>query len=283
MQPDSASVSGASSRKFSASGAANRFRIAGRRPLAAAGEVSKTGKFRLSAWPSPALLMLAVLGACQQPGTAERQKLRQQAWEQRLAETEALSQSLQQSNEALRRENLQLQRELSRLRREDASVQVETVRQELAELQRLSEALQASNPGGIEALVGSQGPILRLDEGLLFASGSHQLSEQGQGLLQQLAGQLRDSFAGGDYRVQVLGHTDDQPVQRQAERYPKGNLQLSCARALEVADFLQRHGVPESWISVAGFGPWQPVASHGDEQGRKQNRRVEILVLPALD
>jgi outer membrane protein OmpA-like peptidoglycan-associated protein len=73
--------------------------------------------------------------------------------------------------------------------------------------------------------------------------------------------------------VDVVGHaSSDGP-----EDY---NQRLSEQRAVSVADYLIRQGVLRDRLFVAGRGESQPIASNDTEQGRAQNRRVEITLRP---
>jgi len=76
-----------------------------------------------------------------------------------------------------------------------------------------------------------------------------------------------------DSRVQVLGHTDNTGSAAH-------NQGLSERRANAVADVLMNGGVAFSRIETIGRGEDQPVASNLTEEGRAQNRRVEIVILP---
>ena len=76
--------------------------------------------------------------------------------------------------------------------------------------------------------------------------------------------------ANPDLRVEVQGHTDSTGA---AER----NRQLSLERAQSVAAALGLYGVEANRLVPRGFGPDQPVADNADEQGRQQNRRVELV------
>lgn len=73
--------------------------------------------------------------------------------------------------------------------------------------------------------------------------------------------------------VQVVGHTD-------SEGDATYNLGLSHRRAGSVADVLQADGVGYDRIRTSGRGEDQPVASNLTPEGRAQNRRVEIVVIP---
>ncbi len=77
------------------------------------------------------------------------------------------------------------------------------------------------------------------------------------------------------------GHTDSVPVKKPQtlERFPHGNLQLSAARAVEVAaSMIEDAGIARENVIVMGFGPNDPVAPNTTAEGRQQNRRVDIFV-----
>ncbi|MFK7753231.1 MAG: OmpA family protein [Sedimentitalea sp.] len=74
-------------------------------------------------------------------------------------------------------------------------------------------------------------------------------------------------------RVQVVGHTD-------SEGEADYNLALSQRRASSVADVLQADGVTFDRLLTTGRGEAQPLASNLTPEGRAQNRRVEIVVVP---
>ncbi len=74
-------------------------------------------------------------------------------------------------------------------------------------------------------------------------------------------------------RVQVVGHTD-------SDGSATYNLGLSQQRANAVADVLQAGGVGFERLSVIGQGEANPIASNLTPEGKAQNRRVEIVVIP---
>jgi outer membrane protein OmpA-like peptidoglycan-associated protein len=76
-----------------------------------------------------------------------------------------------------------------------------------------------------------------------------------------------------DSSVQVIGHTDNTGDATY-------NLDLSLRRATAVGDILQADGVAGGRIAPVGRGEEQPLASNLTEEGRAQNRRVEIVVIP---
>ena len=73
--------------------------------------------------------------------------------------------------------------------------------------------------------------------------------------------------------IEVAGHTDSVG----SDAY---NQQLSERRANSVAAYLASHGVAGTRVVTVGAGEGHPVASNETEEGRAQNRRVEITIVP---
>ncbi len=119
--------------------------------------------------------------------------------------------------------------------------------------------------------------VIHLPQDVLFPSGSATLSAEGRRTLSEVASVLAELE---DRRFQVEGHTDNVPIA--TSRFPS-NWELSSARALSVVHLLVENGVAPENLSGAGYGEFQPVASNDDPEGRRRNRRIEIVMLPNLD
>jgi chemotaxis protein MotB len=77
--------------------------------------------------------------------------------------------------------------------------------------------------------------------------------------------------------LRVEGHSDDQPIHTAAFQ---SNWELSTARALSVLLLLVNDaGFDPKKVSVSGFGEYKPVASNDTPEGRKMNRRVDLVVV----
>jgi OOP family OmpA-OmpF porin len=101
-----------------------------------------------------------------------------------------------------------------------------------------------------------------------FESGSAKLSDGGMESLKP----LRDLLAAHPMaRAEIVGHTDSGG----SEEY---NQALSEARAQAVADFLVEGGVSREQLIVEGDGELFPIATNETEEGRAQNRRVEVTI-----
>jgi chemotaxis protein MotB len=119
--------------------------------------------------------------------------------------------------------------------------------------------------------------VIQLPQDILFASGSAEIGGEGRATLLEV-GQVLGEL--DDRQFQVEGHTDDVPIS--TERFPS-NWELSSARALSVVRLLIQAGVAPDNVSGAGYGEFQPVATNEDADGRRLNRRIEIVMLPNLD
>jgi chemotaxis protein MotB len=114
---------------------------------------------------------------------------------------------------------------------------------------------------------------------ILFDSGSVEINEKGKQLLLVVAESVR---AHKDESILVEGHTDNLPLgPALKEKFPS-NWELSVARAAAVVRFLQKEGglQPER-LSAHGYSFYRPVASNKNREGRRQNRRIEIILGPS--
>ena len=103
-------------------------------------------------------------------------------------------------------------------------------------------------------------------EGVTFETGSAELTREASTSLMHVAAALR---ADPSLRVEVGGHTDN--VGRRA-----ANQALSQARAVTVRDYLIGSGIAAERVTARGYGMTQPAAPNTTEEGRAQNRRVEL-------
>ena len=77
--------------------------------------------------------------------------------------------------------------------------------------------------------------------------------------------------------LRIEGHSDDQPIHNATFH---SNWELSTARAMSVLSmFVDRAGFPPNRISVAGYGAFRPVGSNDTPEGRRINRRVDLVIV----
>ena len=89
--------------------------------------------------------------------------------------------------------------------------------------------------------------------------------------------EIADKIQGIPNLIVIEGFTDNIPIQTSA--FPS-NWELSVARAIGVARFMiDDMNIEEERISVSGFGEQRPIDSNETEEGRANNRRIEITIL----
>src|SRR5690606_22424911 len=115
--------------------------------------------------------------------------------------------------------------------------------------------------------------VVELDDAILFDSGRSVLKKEGQEALAQLVGPLNEV----NREWIVAGHTDNVPIK--TAKY-SSNWELSTGRAIEVVGFLIESGMPAEQVGAAGYGEFDPVADNSSPEGRAQNRRIEIILMP---
>lgn len=113
----------------------------------------------------------------------------------------------------------------------------------------------------------------------LFAVNSDALQPEGRKLLESLVTPLRAYLASRNEMLMVSGFTDDRSMRGGNGQFAD-NWELSAQRALTVTRALIDEGMPASLVFAAAFGAEQAIASNTSEQGRAQNRRVEMSPVP---
>ena len=119
-----------------------------------------------------------------------------------------------------------------------------------------------------------RGLVISLSDSLFFEQGGATIPPRAGGVLEQVAREL----APLPNHVRVEGHTDDVPVSGGAIG---SNWHLSAARAANVVVAFERAGVPAFRLSASGFADQRPLVSNGSPDGRRLNRRVDVVVLRA--
>jgi chemotaxis protein MotB len=108
---------------------------------------------------------------------------------------------------------------------------------------------------------------------VLFDVGKSKLKPGGEAAIAQLTPILA-TLEGRQF--QVAGHTDSTGTD-------ETNWKLSANRALEVTLFMINQGMPPDRLSAAGYGRFAPVASNDTDDGKAQNRRIEIVLQPNIE
>ncbi len=131
--------------------------------------------------------------------------------------------------------------------------------------------------GRLQVLFRNGQMVLKLPSGILFASGSAELSEAGLTALAEVTTALEE-FKGR--RFMIAGHTDNVPIK---DRNFKSNWHLSTARAVSVVRFMVDVGFPAKNLAASGYGEFDPIAANDTPANKELNRRIEIILVPNLE
>ena len=113
---------------------------------------------------------------------------------------------------------------------------------------------------------------------VMFDSGEATIKPDGEAVMRKVAAILAEH---ANLKIQVAGHTDDMPIRPEARARFASNWELSTARALAAVHFLtEKAGVDPRRVAAVGYGEYRPIADNATPEGRAQNRRIEIVVLP---
>jgi len=126
---------------------------------------------------------------------------------------------------------------------------------------------------GVDVVRKGDNITLDMPGGVTFAFNSSDLNAQFYPVLDKVGATL------GEYDktvIEVAGHTDSVG----GDAY---NQQLSEKRATSVAAYLASRGVQQARMVTIGAGEAHPVASNDTDEGRAQNRRVEITIVPVTE
>ncbi|QFT90760.1 Motility protein B [Bacillus sp. THAF10] len=149
--------------------------------------------------------------------------------------------------------------------------------QELKTIQEKIDTYIAENDLGdmLESSLSDEGLLLLIRDNVLFSSGSDQVRNEDLGIANEISRLLEIN---PPRNIIISGHTDNVPI---GNADFESNWELSVMRAINFMKILLANdNLDPQWFSAKGFGEHQPVAPNTTEQGKAQNRRVEILIMP---
>ena len=181
----------------------------------------------------------------------------------------------------LQQQNSDLQRQLDELnqRYADAVNKVGTGQVLPEPLNNALQTFASQNPDLVD--FDSTKGIVKFKSDVVFNPGSADLAPNAKTAITRFAQILNSPDARG-YELMVVGHTDNTRVVNPAT-IKAGHLDnwfLSAHRAIAVGTDLQRNAISPERLMVAGCAEQRPAASNTTSQGKQQNRRVEVLILP---
>ncbi len=125
----------------------------------------------------------------------------------------------------------------------------------------------------LEAELTSKGLVLKIKDGVLYRSGSADISESSRTVAEEIGKLL---VTDPPRSIFIEGHTDNIPST--SDRFPS-NWELSSARAINFMKILlENNELDPTKFSATGFAEHQPIASNETTEGRAENRRVEVLI-----
>jgi chemotaxis protein MotB len=141
---------------------------------------------------------------------------------------------------------------------------------------------------GLKVEIRNNRMVIRLPGDVLFASGKDKLQKKGIEVLDRVAHVIGSDRQLRKRYYQVAGHTDTKPLQ--GGRFGD-NWGLSVMRARRVLLYLIAPtdskggggGLNPARLHAAGYGETDPVAPNSTDEGRAQNRRVELVILPDVE
>ncbi len=219
------------------------------------------------------LLSLLVAGGCVSRGQYDRV----------LAEYHGENQLRRQLEQEMDRRNAEISGLSAQLSSKDSQITVAEEARVVSEsrVAQLEQALkdaqkQMASIEGVDVFRTADGLMYRMENQLLFDSGSTAIKESGKQVLLNIGRQITTK---GYSEIRIDGHTDTDPVRVTKEQYPLGNHELASRRALAVYDVLVNGGkVDSKMVTLAAFGPNRPAVEGSNDAAKSKNRRVEVFV-----
>ena len=159
----------------------------------------------------------------------------------------------------------------------DTSVKTQATRKDFKEmlvvLEKFLVEKEAQDKMHVELT--KRGLVISMKEAGFFDSGSAALKPASHELLAKMA----ETLLPYSNDISFEGHTDNIPMRSAV--FPS-NWELSTGRATSLARyFMDQHSLSPEKISITGYGEYRPVADNSTDEGRKQNRRVDLVLLGA--
>jgi len=168
-------------------------------------------------------------------------------------------------------EKLQMEKSMAKARIEELKSTYDSL---ASELKRQLKSKEMSIKGFEEKL------SITFVDTVLFDSGQATITPEGRSILTRV-GEILKNVHG--MQIRVVGHTDNRPIRKEYLHKFPSNWELSSARAAAVVRYFQREsGLDPKSLEIAGRSFYRPAASNETEEGRAQNRRVEVIIAPDL-
>lgn len=150
-------------------------------------------------------------------------------------------------------------------------------RKELEALQnKMNQYINSKNLNlEVKTTLTDEGLMLTILNDVIFESGSAEIRKEDY----QMAKEISELLVMDEPReIVISGHTDNVPI---SNRIYSSNWELSIIRAVNFMEvILENEKLDPRLFSAKGYGEYKPIASNTTDEGRKANRRVEVLIRP---
>ena len=192
------------------------------------------------------------------------------------AKSDTLSQNisdLRQKVANLEGENRKLKEDIAALQR----VKEEKVKEVSNTYEQLLQNMKSEIAKGQVTISELKGKLtVNMEAAILFDSGKADVKSDGLEILFKMVDTLKSVK---DKAIRIEGHTDNVQISGALMRQFPTNWELSAARAINVAKYLQQQGLDPAILSAAAFAEYKPVADNSTKEGRAKNRRIEITLV----
>ena len=207
---------------------------------------------------------------------------------------QALTADKIQLEDVLKAKSDTLSKNITDLRQRIAELESENrkLRDDVAILQKVKEEKVKEVSGTYEQLLSNmkneiaQGQVtiselrgkltVNMEAAILFDSGKADVKQDGLVILNKMVDTLKGVT---DKAIRIEGHTDNVQITGGLVRTFPTNWELSAARAINVARYLQQQGIAPLNLSAAAFAEYKPVADNSTKEGKAKNRRIEITLV----
>jgi chemotaxis protein MotB len=155
----------------------------------------------------------------------------------------------------------------------------QNIRKDAQLARQLTQTMHRTLPNmqGIEVHQQMRGVVVSMKDNILFAPGSAELSPAANQTLSKVVRELHTALGGQPRPIRVEGHTDNTPITN--GKFPS-NWELSTARATAIVRHLASSGqFRPQLLSAVGYGEFRPLKDNSSIEGKRKNRRVDIVVL----
>lgn len=200
---------------------------------------------------------------------------------------DGLEKLLAAKSDQLSRDIMGLRAKISTLESENASLKAEIdalkkakeekIQQVSSTYEQLLQNMKSEIAQGQVTISELKGKLtVNMEAAILFDSGKADVKPDGLVILMKMVDALKKI---SDKAIRIEGHTDNVAISGGLMRIFPTNWELSAARAINVARYLQQQGVDPTLLSAAAFGEYKPVAENDTKEGRAKNRRIEITLV----